>query len=508
MLFISVNAFGQQRPNIIFIMSDDHDPDAISAYNKSLLNTPNIDRISRDGIKFNKSFVGNSICSPVRATILTGQHSHMNGVKDNRTPFDSSKMTLPKLLRNAGYQTALIGKWHLHSLPSGFDYWKIYPGQGAYFSPRLIHMNNDTVRYDGYSTAVITNETIKWLNNRDKAKPFFLMMHHKAPHRNFVPDLKWAEIFTQRTIPEPTSLFADSLGKGSAHRHQRMSILKDMTYCTDLKIDPAFLMGTPYQPDSNEIRGYHAFMNAIPEYKRSRLKELFAVRGEILRDKRPMGKDLLKYKYQWFMQDYLATVASVDESVGSILNYVDENDLADNTVIIYTADQGFYLGENGWFDKRFMYDVSMQMPLLMKWKGKIKPGTISNELVQNIDIAPTILDIAGVQQASFMQGISIAPLLSGKTTSLPRKELYYRYYEYPIDHYVLPHVGIREQNFKLVYFHTVNEWEFYDLQRDPHEQSNMVNAPAFQEKIEAMKKRLSDLKRHYKDTEPAGILRD
>lgn len=490
-------------------MSDDHDADAISAYNKTLISTPNIDRLANEGMRFVNCFVGNSICSPARATILTGQHSHMNGIKDNRTAFDGSRPTLPKLLKVAGYQTAIIGKWHLHSLPTGFDFWKILPGQGQYNSTRFINMNNDTIRYKGYATSLITDEAISWLKEkRDPIKPFFLMLHHKAPHRNFFPELKWLEVFSKKTFPEPETLYADTTGKGAAYRHQRMRILDDMTLCTDLKVDPQYLEDIPYlRPGSNDIRGYNALMNAIPEEERIKIKEIYSERGKILQQKKPVGKELLKLKYQWYMQDYLATVASVDENVGRVLNYLDEADLAKNTIVIYTSDQGFYLGENGWFDKRFMYDVSMNTPLLIRWNGKIKPRSVNYSLIQNIDFAPTMLDFASVSIPDWMQGISLKPIVTGLKKDPDRKELYYRYYEYPIDHYVLPHLGIREQKYKLTFFYTVNEWEFYDLQHDPQEQHNLVHLSKYQSEISRMKKGLAEVKKKYKDQEPAGELK-
>jgi arylsulfatase A-like enzyme len=503
-----------QQPNIIYIMSDDHDADAISAYSKKFIAAPNIDRIAKEGMRFTNCFVGNSICSPVRATVLTGQHSHLNGIKDNRTPFDGSKITLPKLLKEAGYQTVLIGKWHLHSLPTGFDYWTVLPGQGAYYSTRLINMNKDTVRYNSYATTLITDQALAWLKEkRDPSKPFFLMMHHKAPHRNWVPELKWLEVFSKKTFPEPPTLYADTVGKGTAFKHQRMSILKDMTLCTDLKIDPQYILDIAHlQPDSNEIRGYNAFMNAIPEQQRKRMKEIFAGRGKQLQQLKPMGNDLLKLKYQWYMQDYLACIASVDESVGQMLNYLDESGLSGNTMVIYTSDQGFYLGENGWFDKRFMYDVSMHTPLLVKWKGKIKPGSVNTSLVQTIDFAPTMLDAAGARVPDWMQGLSLNSILTGKQNvpmdiGMPRRELYYRYYEYPIDHYVIPHMGIREKQYKLIYFYTANEWEFYDLKTDPQEQKNLIRSAKYQVEINRMKMKLVEVKNKYKDSEPAGELK-
>jgi len=498
-----------QSPNIIYIMSDDHDADAISAYNKKFISTPNLDRIAKEGMLFTNCFVGNSICSPARATVLTGQHSHMNGIKDNRTPFDGSKITLPKLLKEVGYQTAIVGKWHLHSLPTGFDYWTVLPGQGVYYSTRLITMKNDTVRYNEYATSLITNKALGWLKEqRDPAKPFFLMIHHKAPHRNWVPELKWLEAFSKKTFPEPPTLYADTIGKGEAYKHQRMTIQNDMTLCTDLKVDPQYIMDIPHlKPDSADIRGYNAIMNAIPEEQRKRMKEIFAERGKILQQQKPEGKALLKLKYQWYIQDYLACVASVDESVGQVLDYLDKSGLSDNTIVIYTSDQGFYLGENGWFDKRFMYDVSMQTPLLIRWKGKIKPGSVNTSLVQNIDFAPTMLDAAGVKAPDWMQGLSIKPILTAQQKELPRKELYYRYYEYPIDHYVIPHLGIRKSRYKIIYFFTVNEWEFYDLKIDPQEQHNLISSPKYQKEIARMKEELIQTKKKYKDTEPAGILK-
>ncbi len=498
-----------QQPNIIYIMSDDHDADAISAYNKNFISTPNMDRIGKEGMRFTNCFVGNSICSPVRATVLTGQHSHLNGIKDNRTPFDGSKITLPKLLKEAGYQTALIGKWHLHSLPTGFDFWTVLPGQGLYYSTRLINMNNDTIRYNEYATSLITRQALSWLKEkRDPSKPFFLMMHHKAPHRNWVPELKWLEVFSKKTFPEPPTLYADTAAKGTAFKHQRMSILNDMTLCTDLKIDPQYIMDIPHlRPDSNEIRGYNSFMNGIPEDQRIKMKAIFAERGKLLQKLKPTGKELLKLKYQWYMQDYLASVASVDESVGEVLKYLDENGLSENSMVIYTSDQGFYLGENGWFDKRFMYDVSMNTPLLVRWKGKIKPGSINTSLVQNIDFAPTILDVAGAKIPDWMHGLSLKPILTGKQNELVRKELYYRYYEYPIDHYVIPHLGIREKQYKLIYFYTANEWEFYDLKADPQEQRNLIKSSKYRAEINRMKMKLVEVKSKYKDSEPAGELK-
>jgi arylsulfatase A-like enzyme len=417
---------------------------------------------------------------------------------------------MPKLLQQAGYQTALVGKWHLHSYPTGFDYWKILPGQGLYFEPRLISMKGDTNTYHGYASDVITDEAINWLNNRDKNKPFVLLLHHKAPHRTFLPPLKYIEQFHNKNIPEPSTLYADTAGHGSAWRIQTMSILDVMKLCSDLKVDPEYLMDIPWlKPDSTEIVYYHAIMNRIPQPDRDKIKEIYAERGKLLKQLRPTGKELLKYKYQWYMQDYLACVASVDENVGRILKYLDENNLTKNTLLIYTGDQGMYLGENGWFDKRFMYDVSMQAPLIMRWPEHIKPKTVTNIMAQNIDFAPTILNAANVEIPKWMQGLSLVPVITGKKTSLDRNYLYYHYYEFGIDHTVIPHLGIRGDRYKLIYFYTVNEWELYDLKNDPMEQRNLMKLIAHEARTKiffSMKVELLKLRDQYDDHEPAGEL--
>ncbi len=507
LLLISFYSFAQQRPNIIYIMSDDHDNDAISAYNKKFILTPNIDRIAKEGMLFKKAFVGNSICGPARATLLTGQHSHKNGMKDNRTRFDSSKITMPKILQQNGYQTAMVGKWHLVSYPTGFDYWKILPGQGLYYDPRMISMNGDTSILKGYATDVITDEAINWLDNRDMTKPFLLLLHHKAPHRNFVPKLKWLEVFSRKIFPEPPTLFANMNEHGKAWQTQKMSILNDMTLCTDLKVDPAFLASIPgYKPDSNDIKGYHATFNRIPEEDRKRMKEIYAARGKLVQQFYNDKKQLLKLKYQWYLQDYMSCVASVDENVGRLLDYLDKNQLTDNSMVIYTSDQGMYLGENGWFDKRWMYDVSMQTPLMARWPGHIKPNTVNTTLVQNIDFAPSFLDATGSKVPEQMQGVSLIPLLTGKIKSLSRHNLYYHYYEYPIDHHVVPHLGVRGERYKLIYFYTINEWELFDLKNDPLEQRNLILSASHQKIVAQMKEELLKLRNQYDDHEEAGEL--
>lgn len=507
LFLLSASASAQQHTNIIFIMSDDHDADAISAYNKNLITTPGIDRLAKEGVLFTRNFVANSICGPVRATVITGQHSHKNGIKDNRTRFDSSRTTLPVILRQNGYQTAIVGKWHLHSYPAGYDYWKILPGQGLYFEPRFISMNGDTSTQHGYATDVITDEAIQWLGKRDNSKPFFLQVHHKAPHRYFLAPLKYIEQFHSRTFPEPATLYTDTAGHGTAWRLQTMSILRDMKLCSDLKVDPKFLTDLPeYRPDSAEINYYNTIFNRIPEPDRSKIRKIYEERGQLLRQLRPQGKELLKYKYQWYMQDYLACVASVDENVSRLLNYLDQHQLTNNTLVIYTGDQGMYLGENGWFDKRWMYDVSMNAPLLMRWPGHIRPGSVNTNMTQTIDYAPTILDAAGVKVPSFMQGLSLVPTITGKQKQLPRHHLYYHFYEYKADHTVLQHLGVRGERYKLICFYTVNEWELYDLEKDPQEQHNLIHEAAYQKTVAEMKNELLKLRILYDDHEPAGEL--
>lgn len=499
----------QQRPNIIYIMSDDHDADAISAYGSKLLATPNIDRIAKEGMLFQRAFVGNSICGPARATLLTGQHSHKNGMIDNRTRFDGSQVTMPKLLQQAGYQTAIVGKWHLHTYPTGFDYWKILPGQGLYYQPRLIQMNGDTTTYPGYATEVITNEAIDWLQNkREASKSFLLLLHHKAPHRYFFPSPKNIEAFKDKTFPEPATLYADTTGKGAAWKLQTMSILHDMKLSSDLKVDPIYLMDIPWlRPDSAEIAYYNSIFNRIPAADRKRIKEIYAERGKLIQEQRPQGKALLKLKYQWYMQDYLATAASVDEGVGKVLDYLDKSGLASNTLIVYTSDQGFYLGQNGWFDKRWMYDVSMRTPLLVRWPGHIQPGSVNNNMVQNIDYAPTFLDAAGIKIPTSMQGLSLTSIFSDKKAKLDRNSLYYHFYEFKADHTVLQHLGVRTDRYKLIYFYTVNEWQLFDLQKDPTEQKNLIMDKTYASILVSLKKELLRLRDHYDDHEEAGDLK-
>ena len=508
LLLLAPSFLMSQRPNIIYIMSDDHDRLAISAYDNRFIETPHIDRIAKEGVLFTNAFVGNSICGPARATLLTGQHSHKNGHIDNLLRFDSSKLTMPKLLQQAGYQTAIVGKWHLKSYPTGFDYWHILPGQGLYYEPTFINMKGDTSSLKGYATDVITDEAINWLNRRDKKSPFLLLLHHKAPHRYFFPALKYIEQFHTKQFPEPPTLYLDTNNRGTAWKTQTMSILPDLQLCSDLKVDPKYIMDNPaLKPDAREIAYYNAIINQIPSGEREKILAIYQERGELLQRLKPTGDTLLKYKYQWYMQDYLACVASVDENVGRLLNYLDQNNLEKNTVVIYTSDQGMYLGQNGWYDKRFMYDVSMRTPLMVRWPGKIDAGSVRNTLVQNIDLAPTFLDIAGTTIPKWMQGLSLKNLSQNKKDTLPRSSLYYHFYESYADHTVLPHLGVRNERYKLIYFYTVNEWELYDLSKDPQELQNVYHDVTYADVAKKMRTELDKTRRKYDDRKQAGVLR-
>ena len=502
LLFFFLNAAAQSRPNIIFIMSDDHDENAISAYRSNLIATPNLDRIAQEGMRFTRCFVGNSICGPSRATLLTGQHSHMNGFRTNHDRFDSTLITLPHLLGQGGYQTALIGKWHLSSYPTGFQYWSILPGQGQYYQPRFISMKGDTTTRNGYATQAITDETIHWLESSRTQQPFALFVHHKAPHRNFMPEVRHLLKFVNRKFPEPPTLFADTVGRGKAWQLQTMSILNDLLLCNDLKVDPEYIRDIPeYKLSVADAKNYEFTFNRVPQAQRDSLRAIYAERGKILRDKKPLGKELLRYKYQWYLQDYLACVASVDESVGKILDKVDELGIANNTLIVYTSDQGMFLGENGWFDKRWMYDYSMQTPMLMRWPSVIPRSTVQTAMVQNIDWAPTLLDAAGLKAPLSMQGLSMLSLMKGTSVKLPREYLYYQFYEYNADHTVLPHYGIRGERYKLIYFYTAGEWELYDLETDPREQHNLVTKPAYQQLLSDLKLELQRQRVRYGATQ-------
>jgi arylsulfatase A-like enzyme len=485
----------QQRPNIIYIMSDDHAYQAISAYGgplKDLAPTPNIDRIANNGMRFNRCLVTNSISGPCRAVILTGKYSHLNGfvANEGQKPFDGSQQTFPKLLQKAGYTTAMIGKWHLMSDPTGFDHWDVLPGQGFYYNPDFI---NEKGKYTekGYVTEIITEKSINWLKEAmGSGKPFMLMMHHKAPHREWQPGPNELSLYKNVTFPEPATLFDDYTNRGTAEKSQDMTISKTMRIEEDLKM---------YQDRSKmKITGLNRM---TPE----QFKVWNSVYDPIIKhfyESNLSGNDLVRFKYQRYLQDYLACIAAVDKSVGEVLDFLKKNGLDKNTIVIYASDQGFYLGEHGWFDKRWMFEESYRTPLLIQWPGITKPGSVNSDMVSNIDLAETFLDMAGVEVPSDMQGRSMVPVLEGKTPADWRKEHYYHYYEYPGSHMVKRHYGMSTERYKLIhYYYDIDEWELYDIQTDPMEMKNVYKDPSYASVRADLHKRLTNLMAKYKDSE-------
>jgi arylsulfatase A-like enzyme len=449
------------RPNILYIMSDDHAYQAISAYGSQLIDTPNIDRIAKSGVRFDRCYVTNSICGPSRACILTGKYSHLNGVYDHYTSLDGKQQTFPKLLQAAGYQTAVIGKWHLTVPPVGFDHWEVLPGQGKYYRPDFVSADGKAA-VAGYATDVITQKSLEWLRDgRDPGKPFLLMVHHKAPHRPWDPASEKLAPYEHKSFPEPATLFDDYATRGAAANEAEMRI-DQMNPSIDLKLwdrknrDRAWLYG---HMTADERAKWEAHVD--PRLKR-------------LDEANPQGRDRTRWFYQLYLRDYLACVASVDERVGELLDYLDTSGLADNTIVVYASDQGFYLGEHGWFDKRFMYEQSLRTPLVIRWPGVVRPGTVERRLVSNLDFAETLLDAAGVAVPADMQGRSFVPLLRGKPPADWRTAFYYHYYEgAEREHHVPRHEGVTTGDAKLIHFYTLGEWQLFDLKADPAEQTNV-----------------------------------
>lgn len=483
----------KQRPNIIYMMSDDHGYQAISAYGYGLNNTPNIDALGKDGMRFNRAYVTNSICGPSRAVMLTGKHSHVNGFKDNHSTFDGSQPTVAKMLHEAGYQTAIIGKWHLISEPQGFDYWNIVPGQGDYHNPDFIE-NGVRKKVTGYVTTLTTDFAINWLEKRDPSKPFFMMYQQKAPHRNWMPEPKYYHLFDSVQFPVPSNYLDNYDTRTRAAKEQEMGIAKDMHEAYDLKL--AFDL-TPEERKGLGVLWQNIYNRFTPEQKKE-WEKAYGPMIEEFKKSHLTGDALAVWKYQRYMRDYLRCIQSVDDNVGRLLQYLKENDLEKNTIVIYTSDQGFYLGEHGWFDKRFMYEESFRTPLLIKWPGVTKGKMVSNSLVQNLDFAETILDMAGLPIPADMQGKSMVPLLKGKQKGDLHDALYYHFYENQ-EHKVAKHIGVRTNRYKLIFFYENNEYELYDLQKDPKEMNNLYNDPAYKKLSEDMLKKLKETKAAYKD---------
>ncbi len=452
-----------RQPNIVFIFSDDHAWQAISAYGepRKLLDTPNLDRIARDGMRFDRCLVPNSICGPSRATVLTGKYSHLNGFCNNSNSlFDGSQTTFPKLLQGAGYQTAIFGKWHLISDPTGFDYWHILPGQGIYYNPPMIR-NGEQVKHEGYVTDIITDLSLDWLKNRDQSKPFMLMCQHKAPHREWSPALRHLGHDEDREYPSPETLFDDYTGRGLAERDQDMTLEKTITN-VDVKL------ATP---------------NSLTPEQRRQWDAYYQPRNDTFLAAKLSGKDLVRWRYNRYMHDYLGCVKAIDESVGRLLKFLDDEKLAEDTVVIYCSDQGFYLGEHGWFDKRWIFEESLRTPLLVRWPGVTKAGSTTDAIVSNVDFAQTFLEMAGVRAPEEMQGRSLVSLLQGNPAADWRKSFYYHYYEYPAPHHVRPHYGVVTDRYKLVHFYTpdVNYWELFDRETDPLELKSVYGDPKYAE---------------------------
>ncbi len=447
------------RPNIIFIFLDDHAYQAISAYGSRINQTPHIDRLATGGMRFDQCYVPNSICAPVRATVQTGKYPHKHGVITNRNRFDNTQWTFPGQLQAAGYQTAFIGKWHLKSEPVGFDHYERLVGQGPYYNPRMIR-NGEQVRHTGYTTHVITDLALEWLKEqRDPEKPFMLMYQHKAPHRPWDPGPDYLNHYDDVFIPEPPTLFEDYPERGLAVRQQDMTIAETLSD-RDLKFVPP--------------------PNLTPE-QQARWDAAYGPKNQAFRQAMLSGRDLVRWKYQRYIKDYLRCIAAVDDDLGRLLDYLDEADLADDTVVIYTSDQGFYLGEHGWFDKRWMYEETLRTPLIVRWPGVVEAGTFCDAIVSPIDFAPTLLDIASARWDEPLDGRSFLPLLKGQTPTDWRDTFYYHYYEYPGSHFVRRHYGVTDGRFKLIHFYEpdVNQWELYDIPFSYNELSNVYGNPVY-----------------------------
>ncbi len=480
---VTLTAFEKQPPNILFIFSDDLAFQAISAYRekRQLLETPNMDRIAAEGMRFDRCLVTNSICGPSRATILTGKYSHMNGFYNNsNSKFDSTQMTMAKILQQSGYSTAVIGKWHLGSDPVGFDHWHILPGQGIYYNPPMIR-NGEKVKESGYTTDVITDLSLDWLKNRDKTKPFLLMAQHKAPHREWSPALRHLGWDNDRQYPEPETLFDDFVGRSKAVADHDMGIEKTFSNL-DVKLT------TPGGMTPEQLKDWNAYYDP---------------RNEAYRKVTPKGKDLVRWRYNRYMHDYLGCVKAVDESVGRFLEFLDQEGLADNTIVVCTSDQGFYLGEHGWFDKRWIFEESLRSPMLIRWPGRTKPGSVNKDIVSLLDVAETFLDVAGQPIPEDMQGRSLVPLLIGERPTTWRDSFYYHYYEFPAPHRVRPHYGVVTDRFKLVHYYNtdVDEWELLDREKDPLEVKNFYHDPAYSDTKKRLHLELERLRKEVKEPE-------
>jgi choline-sulfatase len=476
-----------ERPNIIVIFSDDHALQAIGAYGSPHISTPYIDRIANEGALFRNTFCTNSICAPSRAVLLTGKYNHLNGQMDNRgtTRMDTRQPSFAKYLQESGYATSWIGKWHINNTPQYFDFWRVLPDQGSYYNPDFINMDSSRSRIEGYAPEVITDQALNWLDSkRDKNKPFCLVIGHKSPHREWSPDIQDLHAFDDKPFAVPPTFFDDYKTRRAA-AHQLMEI-KDLRWAEDLKV------GTDNLP----------FIKRMTTTQRTAWNAYYTAENAKLDTSKMTAKDIALWKYQRYMHDYMGCVRALDRNIGRILGYLDKMDLTKNTIVVYASDQGFYLGEHGWFDKRFMYEQSLRMPFMMRFPNRIKPQTVVNQMVVNIDFAPTLLQAVGIKPPADMQGRSVLPLATTKTPPKNwRTSMFYHYTEYPDAHRVMPHFGIRTERYKLIHFYNEKDsfWELFDLKTDPDELTNIYDQAKNKALIVGLKKELRALAVQYKD---------
>ncbi|MEW5799467.1 MAG: sulfatase [Bacteroidota bacterium] len=503
----ALSLYAQDKPNIIVIMTDDHAKNAVSIYGSKLNSTPNIDRIGKEGATFTNAFVTNSICGPSRAVHLTGKYNHLNGMKDHSSKFDGAQWTYTKELQKAGYYTALIGKWHLGIIPTGFDFFSALVDQGEYYNPRFILSTGDTVRMMGYTTELINDLAMGFIDKAE-GKPFCLLLHQKAPHRNWMPDSKHFSLYDSADVPMPENFFDEYVGRTRAAKEQDMEV-RNMYLTYDLKLYIA-------EGDSETgTGGSERFMKLardawakdlerLTREQREAWETYYKPISDAFYKNRPQGRKLEEWKYQRYIKDYLRCIASVDDNIGELLDHLKAKGILDNTVIIYTSDQGFFLGEHGWYDKRFMYEESIGIPFLIRYPKIFPAGSVKNEIILNLDVAPTLLEIAGIVIPDHLQGKSFVSLFSPEKEWDWRTSMYYHYYEYPHGwHNVKRHYGIRTERYKLIHFYNDNdEWELFDLHRDPHEMNNVLDDPSYFGVLSRLKKELADLQTFYQDNEP------
>lgn len=501
------SAMGDDRPNIVFIFTDDHAPHAIGAYDgwlKSINPTPAIDKLAAEGMVFVNSFCTNSICGPSRAVIQTGKHSHKNGFMNNGNTFDWNQQTFPKLLQKVGYQTAIYGKSHLRGHPQGYHSWAVLPGQGLYYNPDFITPEGN-VTIEGYCTDIVTDMAVEFLREKRVAdKPFMLMVQHKAPHRNWMPALRHLNLYDDIEIPEPATLFDNWEDNAPPARHQELEIDRHMHLNFDLFVDLTPQFEDPDPALRTDRSAWNNLKRMNPEQLRA-WRDAYGLKDRAFHESRLSGRELVRWKFQRYAKNYLRSVKGVDESVERLGKTISELGLADNTIVIYSSDQGFYIGDHGWYDKRWMYEESLKMPFIVKWPGVVKAGSRNRDLIQNLDYASTFLDMAGAPIPGDLQGLSLLPLLKGEKPENWRNSIYYHYYEYPSVHMVPRHYGIRTHRYKLIHFYQFDEWEFYDLRQDPDELTNVYGQPQYAEVIRRQKGQLEQLRATYQDDSDVSV---